>query len=372
MFGDVLWEHTQEFLRQKGLLESIEKCDPTRSEIGALNNSPLTTQNKRETTDAGTQTDRSQAERKSVMRIASLLSMPAEQHLTRNTPGSGSGPQGRGTSFHNPQSTPARSDALGHTDVEDIHSSRPNIEPKEKVSKASTSHNTTRYGPNSYAYERYFFDELEEIHHENETYTAEWLDSLPELSAPIDQQQTGKPSRLQSDSADHRGTKRRRVDSSIKNMDQDDPNQHMSLDEHLMDLETDTLQSSTASDDEGYERRRNQDTIMTRASQRSQARNAPYNSQDAISMFHKFSQDAKMASIAATAGSEGSDFDFALYEERRQKGIEGRERFFQQERDSVLKSVDKLLRKWTYIDAPLAGQADKTAETAMLQHEEPD
>lgn len=154
------------------------------------------------------------------------------------------------------------------------------------------------------------------------------------------------------------GLKRRRVDSSIMDIDQNDPSQHMSLDEYLEDLGTDTLQSSTASDDEGYERGRNHDTIMTRAPQRSQARNAPEHSQDAISMFHKYSKDAEMASIAATAGSEVSDFDFALYEERRQKGIEGRERFFQKERDKVLKSVDNLLRKWTYIDAPLAGQAD--------------
>lgn len=142
------------------------------------------------------------------------------------------------------------------------------------------------------------------------------------------------------------------------NIDQNDPSQHMSLDEYLVDLGTDTLQSSTASDDEGYERDRNHDTFMTRAPQRSQARNAPEHSQDAISLFHKYSKDAEMASIAATAGGEGSDFDFALYEERRQKGIEGRERFFQKERDKVLKSVDNLLRKWTYIDAPLAGQAD--------------
>lgn len=158
----------------------------------------------------------------------------------------------------------------------------------------------------------------------------------------------------------------------MKNVDQDDPDQHMSLDEYMVDTGTDTLQSRTSSDDEWYERGPNQDTIMARASQRSQARNAPEHSQDAISMFHKYSKDAEMASIAATAGSEGSDFDFALYEERRQKGIEGRERFFQQERDSVLKSVDKLLRRWTYIDAPLAGQGDKIAEPGMLEHEEPD
>lgn len=157
MFGDVLWEHTQEFLRQKGLLGSIEKCVPTRSEICVLTDFPLTKQNKGDTTDAGTQTDHSQARRKSVMRIASLLSTPPEQHLLRSTPGSGSGPQGRETSSHSSQSTPARSNALREFDVEDIYSGRANIETKGKVGKASTSPDT-RHEDYSEAYRRILND----------------------------------------------------------------------------------------------------------------------------------------------------------------------------------------------------------------------
>lgn len=87
--------------------------------------------------------------------------------------------------------------------------------------------------------------------------------------------------------------------------------------------------------------------------------------------FLRYSEDLEMLSRLATAGSEESEFDFATYMERRQEGIQGRERFFQQERDNVLKSVDHLLRKWTYIDVPSAGQTDKTAEPALLQREEP-
>lgn len=60
--------------------------------------------------------------------------------LTLRGYGSGSGPQGQETSSYNSQSTPARSDALRESDVEDICSGRSDIETEGQVSKASTNH----------------------------------------------------------------------------------------------------------------------------------------------------------------------------------------------------------------------------------------
>ena len=107
MFGDVLWEHTRQFLSQKGLLEMVETCVPTRSETSTLDNSPHARPNKRETTDAGTQTDHPQVERKSILENASLVSMPRQKHLIQSTSGSDAGPQGCETSYTISQSTPA-------------------------------------------------------------------------------------------------------------------------------------------------------------------------------------------------------------------------------------------------------------------------
>ena len=45
MFGDVLWEDTRQFLKQKGLLEMVETYYPTRSETPTLDSSPQAKQN---------------------------------------------------------------------------------------------------------------------------------------------------------------------------------------------------------------------------------------------------------------------------------------------------------------------------------------
>ena len=168
--------------------------------------------------------------------------------------------------------------------------------------------------------------------------------------------------------------KRHQVDSKagfIESMDQRNPNEYGSADEHSVTFETDKSQSSNASREEEDVRGRDSHAIMNCASQSPYSRNAPPSSNDAMIMFNQYSRDLKIASMNATAGSEESDFDFVQYQERRQISIERRERFFRSESDEVLKTVDHLFRRWTYNDAPHGGQADRTTDLALLQAQQP-
>lgn len=220
MFGDVLWEHTRQFLKQKGLLEMGETCLPTGSETSALDSSPHGKQDKGETTDARTPIDHPQGGRKSTLCML------------------------------------ARSDTSSELDVVEIHSGRPNI---GKVVEVTTSGDIAPQEFNPEEYTRSLGDIAEERDQATRnTHTAEWLDALPGSSAPIDQQRLERSSSLRWDSNDDRGAKSRRVNASIEYMDQKDLDHHNNLYEHLVDLGIDTLQSSAASRDDGYNNCHNQ------------------------------------------------------------------------------------------------------------------
>lgn len=309
MFGDVLWEHTRQFLGQQGLLRSIESFAPTRSNTTAMRKCPPAKQNEAEAVRAGMQTDFPKFKRKSVLRDSSPVSIPGEQHVHKNAQWTGSGPRGWETSFDHLQPT--------LREPENIYRKIEHLDP------------------------------------------AEWLDSLPNLSPPTDQQQVVEafPTCL-SHPAGNRETKRRRVDlwsGSVEGEDQRNANEHISLGESLMDSDGEKSQvgfsSSEASGLSGH----------TWASQHPQARHLPECSNEAINRFNQKSCDFETISRAATWGSRRREFNFDRYQQRRQKGIEGRERFFRLEKDKVLQIVDDLLQRWTFIDAPPNAEQEQAA-----------
>ena len=369
MFGDVLWEYTENFLKQQGLLKPIEFHVPTRSEISAsaLKN------NKNESIDAGTQTDDHQAKRKSVLRDTSSVSIPSEDYLS----------QDRETFTPILQSMSVGLEASWESDVEDIYSEDSlvykggddNITDSEVPlrylrddGQATPIHGIARPAPITEGYVPKLKDQEQEWYRRTRIEcTKGWLDSILESSAPINRKHTGKASSpRRGDLGDNHKAKRRRVNSWPR-WESIEPN---SSDELFEGLETDTSHDYISGNENGDVCGHDSDAIMTYASQRPQVRNAPTSSVEAMKIFAQYSNDAEVASIVATAGSKESEFDFVLYQERRQNGIEGRESFFRRERDEVLKSVDDLLQRWTYIDAPHAGQADKPANLALQQGEE--
>ena len=217
----------------------------------------------------------------------------------------------------------------------------------------------------------YSINEQEKHQHimESNQHIMEWMSLLPESQSTKNNQQERKPihRRRSSVAKDHGGKRRRlRSRSGLLNADHGD-----SSGQPREPKDADTMISSV-SDSEDSNGQRNDAIIMNYASPHPQPRHQPITSNSAMQTFAEFARDAELASRRATAGSAGSDFDFALYQERRQRGVEGRERYFRQdERDHVLKTVDDLLRRWTYIDAPPAERAG-TERLALMGDEELD
>ena len=388
MFGDVLWDHTRTYWRQNGL------CAPTRSEESPFGRSPLARPTKGRTVDTGTQTDYPETERESISPSLSPFFVSPARVNDKDGQISRAKAQDRERSYDKNQSSPVRPDELKSFNMENLYPNQSDAQIEEGANNAAGSAvwpdnskdeqaTTSRRTAQVETTKREDVLSLNNIEEANSKAsrnagTTQWLDSLQEPSAPFGRQRVGEAlSPRQVDLADEYQTKRRRLNAwpgLIEGRGERESDEQAHSPGLVLESGSDTSEGSPVISEWGDGQVHNRDAIMTFAQQHPQARNAPASSNQAISMFGEYSREAMGASVVATAGSEESDLDFILYQETRQKGIEGREKFFQRQSDQVLQTVDGLLRRWTCIDVPHGGQADRTAEPrpTLLQDEEVD